>query len=238
MILAIEQLIFDESVKLLEAAYDLNSLSVANEINESDLHRVLMSYLVIFGQGIRANLTDREGHQMFMNAKPRLHLKEFEYDSVMNFEYARRNRVNPFTTGTSGRHYSFDTVTQILSEIVQGYGRWQRKECQDMRAHLVELDTEQHGRVSLSDFYAQPKEAAYHFSESADYLRRIGALDESTPEAPRLIIANYVAGPSNCIASSSYYSVCCLNECEHLMNQLEHQVRGPVVSPDRLLSIV
>lgn len=238
MILALEQLIFDESVSLLEAAYYLNSLSAADEISETDLHRVLISYLVLFGQGSRANLTDREYHQAFVAAKPRHNLVEFEHDAVLNFEYARRNRANPFTVGPSGRYYSFETATQILGDIMVRYGRWQHTECQDMRAHLMELDWEQHGRVSLSDFYAQPKEAVYHFSESAGYLRRIGALDETTSSAPRVIIANYIAGPSNCIASSSYYSVCCLNECEHVMNELEHQVRGPVVSPERLLSIV
>ena len=53
----------------------------------------------------------------------------------------------------------------------------------------------------------------------------MGALDETRGEA-YVRIANYMTGPSNCIASSSYYSVCCLNECEGLMNELESKASG------------
>jgi hypothetical protein len=92
--------------------------------------------------------------------------------------------------------------------------------------------------VPLSAFYAQPESAAYQFTETVDYLREVGALDESVPGAPTVLVANYIAGPSNCIASSTYYSVCCLNECDGLMNEIEGKVRAPSASPERLLSVV
>merc|ERR1719478_115598 len=92
--------------------------------------------------------------------------------------------------------------------------------------------------VPLGLFYAQPKGSSYHFSESADYLRKIGALDETSSNNPKVFIANYVAGPSNCIASSSYYSVCCLSECAELLAELEHHVSAPSVPPEKLLTLV
>merc|ERR1719321_2301365 len=99
-----------------------------------------------------------------------------------------------------------------------------------MKAHLAELDPESSGRVPLGLLYAQPASAAYRFSESSDYLRKIGALDETT-STPKVLI-------SNCIASSSYYSVCCLNNCDSIMDEIEHKVLAPTASPERLLAIV
>jgi len=102
----------------------------------------------------------------------------------------------------------------------------------------MKLDADGTGRVPVSKFYSQPDTADYHFTESLDYLRQIGALDETGRGEARVRVANYMSGPSNCIASSSYYSVCCLSECEGLMNQLEAKVHAPTVAPERLLNMV
>lgn len=102
----------------------------------------------------------------------------------------------------------------------------------------MELDPDGSGRVPLNTFHTQPDGAVYQFTESRDYLRRVGALDETVKGNPRVLIANYVAGPSNCIASSSYYSVCCLNECEGILNELEGAVQAPTASPEHLLRLV
>lgn len=123
-----------------------------------------------------------------------------------------------------------------MEDLAQHYGKWQNSECRDMKAHLVELDPEGLGRLPLGLFYAQPEGASYHFSESADYLRQIGALDETSPSNPQVYIANYVGGPSNCIASSAYYSVCCLSECDTILGDLERHVKAPTASPETLLS--
>ena len=94
------------------------------------------------------------------------------------------------------------------------------------------------GLVPLGRFYSQPENAEYHFTETRQYLRQIGALQESGTGDLHVRIANYMTGPSNCIASSSYYSVCCLNECEGLMNELEAKVLAPTTTAHRLLDLV
>ena len=83
----------------------------------------------------------------------------------------------------------------------------------------------------------QADNAKYQFSESVQYLQEIGALDESGREK-KVRIANYLQGPSNCIASSSYYSICCLSECEGLLNELEAKVQAPTAEPAQLLDLV
>merc|ERR1719284_1397686 len=72
-----------------------------------------------------------------------------------------------------------------------------------------------------------------------DHLRKVGALDESAPgQKPRVIIANYVYGPDNCVASQRYSSVCCLSECSALMAEIEQYVQAPRASPEQLLDFV
>jgi len=233
MVSVLEQIVFDESVTLLEAAYRLNGEFVARQIDEATLHKVLKSYLILFGQGSKADLLDATRHQAILAARPREDIDDFERNAVMNFEYARRHQTNPFVP----RQYSFEAVAEIVTDLAQRYGKWQNAECRDMKEHLVELDPEGSGRVPLGLLYAQPPSASYHFSESAEYLRSIGALDE-TSSTPKVVIANYIMGPSNCIASGAYYSVCCLNNCDSIMDEIEHKVLAPTASPERLLSIV
>jgi len=234
MIAVLEQMMFDESVTLLQAAYRLNGLSAGQQINEATLHKVLQSYLLLFGQGSKANLFDTERHEALLQSHKQPEVQEFEHDVVLNYEYARRHQSNPFRP----RLYSFQAAAEIMEHLAQRYGKWQNSECQDMKAHLAELDPEGLGRVPLGLFYAQPEGASYHFSESTDYLRQIGALDETSPGNPQVLIANYVAGPSNCIASSSYYSVCCLSECDKILGELEHHISAPMASAESLSALV
>jgi hypothetical protein len=234
MIAVLEQMMFDESVTLLEAAYGFNGVSMQDEISSDMLHRVLQSYLLLFGMGSKADLSNATRHQVLLASKKRVVVEEFEHDTLLNLEFQGRNQMNPFKPPL----YSFQAAVEIMQNLAQQYGKWQNSECHDMRAHLRQLDPEVLGVVPLGLFYAQPPGSSYHFTESATYLRSIGALDETTPGNPKVLIANYVNGPSNCIASSAYYSVCCLSECDHILAELEHHVAAPAASPETLLELI
>lgn len=239
MTAALEKLIVDESISLLESSYTLNRVSTAEEIDEHALHEVLTSYLLLFEMGVRGNHTDIARHQA-IKAKVAAAggswptLVEFEQDAVSNFDYKRKDRTNPFIPSA---RFSFEASAQIVEGLTHGYGKWQNTECRQMKDELMSLDPEGSGRVPLSAFYSQPETADYQFTESIDYLREIGALDEAEGHAPHVRIANYMAGPSNCIASSSYYSICCLSDCDALMSDLEGHVRGPTAAPETLLGL-
>jgi len=107
-----------------------------------------------------------------------------------------------------------------------------------MKARLVKMEDPGAvtGRVRLSEFYKEGL-ADGNLDDSVDYLRQLGALDESGSE-PRVIIANYIAAPTNCIASSSFYAVCCMNECEGLLGHLEQQLASPEASSTEIARIV
>merc|ERR550539_1447509 len=94
------------------------------------------------------------------------------------------------------------------------------------------------GRVLLSDFYRAGLKKEFFFIEHVDYLRKLGALDESDPKHPSVIITNYLAGPANCLASTSFHSVCCFDECEGLMGQLERSLAAPTAAVGQIAELV
>lgn len=221
-----------------QASYSLNSLKIEDEIDEQSLHEVLMSYLVLFEIGERAVLDNRALHRALKAKAARSDgnwplLVEFEQDAVHNFNFALRHVRNPFR---DSHLYSFQDAQAIIEDLTRGYGKWQNTECQQMKRELMDLDPHGMGRAPLGRFYSQPENAEYHFTETQDYLKKVGALEETMGDT-YVRIANYMTGPSNCIASSSYYSVCCLNECEVLMNELESKILAPSASPERILPL-
>merc|ERR1719478_1648772 len=78
----------------------------------------------------------------------------------------------------------------------------------------------------------------WQFQDSVSYLRQLGSLDETDPGNPRVIIANYISSPSNCIASSSFYSVCCKDECEDLLGHLEQEIAAPEATTAQIVTLV
>jgi hypothetical protein len=238
MIAALERLIFDESMELLSLAYEVNGQSMEASIDEKTLHEVLRSYLLIFRSSNRDDLSKADYHQKVKAALAKKSsyqdLTEFAGDTLMNYDFEHRDQRNPFAP----QQYSLESVSQITETMTHGYGKWQNEECREMKAALMDLATPGTGRVPLGSFYSTSTNAVFTFEESADYLRQTGALDETGRGGPAVLIPNYLAGPTNCIASSSYYSVCCMNECEGLMNEIEHKIQAPKASPERLLGLV
>jgi len=238
MMAALEHLIFDESIVLLERAYALNEFQPGDALDETGLHEVLRSYLLLFRQGQSANLYDVNLHRSIKSrysTKAGWHeIVAYEQDVQHDHDFNNRMTTNPFVT----RLYSFEEASQMVINLAEGYGKWQNTDCRDMKEHLMGLDSRGTGRIPLDVFYRSDSGSAFEFTESREYLRDVGALDESLKNNPSVLIANYLAGPSNCIASNAYYSVCCLSECEHLMNEIEAHVKGPLAMPQQLLSML
>merc|ERR1719230_487838 len=66
-----------------------------------------------------------------------------------------------------------------------------------------------------------------------------GALDASSKVlGPQVIISNYITGANNCLSSSAYYSICCLNECDAVYQHLEARIRAPTASAKRIIQAI
>jgi len=135
-------------------------------------------------------------------------------------------------------------LEDMVREVGDQYGRWQNRECHDLKHRLVALEdktigTNGSGRVRINHFYSSAvKHGNWQFSETEEYLTRLGALDKHDPSTPRVIIPNYINSPSNCVAGSKYYSVCCINECEGLLDKLEHHFAAPSATPSSIVQAV
>jgi hypothetical protein len=69
----------------------------------------------------------------------------------------------------------------MVTEYHKSYGKRQVEECTLMKEELMRRDPAGMGRVPLHSFHAESaaKSSLFKFGEGKDYLRAIGALDES-----------------------------------------------------------
>eukprot|EP00927_Polykrikos_kofoidii_P063206 TRINITY_DN5801_c0_g2_i1.p1 TRINITY_DN5801_c0_g2~~TRINITY_DN5801_c0_g2_i1.p1 ORF type:complete len:678 (-),score=107.75 TRINITY_DN5801_c0_g2_i1:31-1986(-) len=134
---------------------------------------------------------------------------------------------------------TFAQVARVAEEVSIRFAHWQNDDCDNTRSHLQELESGVRGRVRLGDFYdAALTKGLYQFTETLDYLRESGALDESDKLDPEVITPNYVNGRSNCVARTKYYSVCCMNVCESIFGELEQYLSKPTASTDEIILAV
>merc|ERR1719203_2491282 len=147
-------------------------------------------------------------------------------------------------SGFHKKHFSHSDVEDILEQVADNYGRWQDKECHELKTKLLALEdntigTNGSGRVRMTEFYGSALNGGnWQFTETREYLKLLGILDSHDPNIPRLIIPNYINSPSNCLAGSRYYSICCMNECEDLIDSLEHRFKAPAVLPSDIIEVV
>lgn len=225
----LERLIAEQSVRLLESAYDWHNFSTTEILEKDQVQQVLGSVVMLLRN-------PEEVTDLVENLHPEIDepVVEFQQDTLNNVHFEQRHRSNPFTT----RQYSFQEASSVVARLTHQYGKWSNSECQAMKEELKSLAPKDSGLVPLSKFYQHDMTNNFRFWESVPYLRQIGALEESNPRSPQVRIANYVTGPTNCIGRSSYYSVCCVDECKSIMSELEGAVRAPSAPPARLLRIV
>jgi len=240
-IAALEHLLLGESTALLRSAYALNERSAEKRLDEDGLHEVLRSYMLLLRHGLPRNVTDVSLHQRIKaraeQAEDWETLLKFEAEAVVEAE-VRKGHESDHRRHHRHRRHSFEEAAKIASEMTLRFGKWQNSECVQMKDNLMALGSMSSGRVPLEVFHSEKKHASYQFTETAEYLQRAGALDEAENGTKQVLVANYLLGRSNCIASSEYYSVCCLSECEALTSELEQKVQAPVWPAPQLLSAV
>jgi hypothetical protein len=154
-------------------------------------------------------------------------------------EFVRRIRLD-ITQKAEGKSLSLDfaALAKVVKAIGEEFGSFQSIECRRLKDTLVNMEFADSGRVRLSDFYKPSLDGGWQFQESVGYLRQLGALDESNLDASSVVLVNYLHSQTNCIASSGYYSVCCKDECEHLIGQLEARIAAPKANPSVIVSLV
>merc|ERR1719277_1298216 len=113
------------------------------------------------------------------------------------------------------------------------------RQCAWMKEDLMALDSHGLGLVPMSKFYSRDDtDHNFAYTESIDYLRDVGAIEEFPDRQPHVRITNYLLSSSNCFAARPYFSVCCINECEALMSELERRVQAPEAQVGELIALI
>jgi len=228
----IEHLIHNEAVSRLGAVFNVHKLSVTSTISKGEADEVLNTYMMAYIMG--ENL-----HEMTLDIARELNKAMPEVfpawgDTQKFVDGVRKKIIKDEVDGLD-----FASLARVVEAVGEEYGSFQDLECRQMKDALVKMEYRGTGRVRLSDFYRRPAgEDVWTFSESASYLQSLGALDETTPAQPSVVMANYINSPTNCIASSGFYSVCCKNECEGLLGHLEENIGRPEAKPATIASLV
>merc|ERR1719456_988762 len=157
-------------------------------------------------------------------------------DVRQSVAYTQRGRRNPFVAGA----LPLEAMKRVVSEVPKRFGRWHDTLCASMKNKLVDLEnTRSSGRVSLSAFYGGKNPGKdWEFVESVDYLRQLGALDESDPRRLRVIVPNYLIGPNNCIEASEVHTYCCKDECGEIVAEVERGIAAPTGAAEDIARIV
>mmetsp|Transcript_102487 Transcript_102487/g.187224 ORF Transcript_102487/g.187224 Transcript_102487/m.187224 type:complete len:591 (+) Transcript_102487:71-1843(+) len=245
MIAILEQLIFDSESTLLEKAYAEERESMSGLLSRRQLAKILQSYLVHWMMG-----DDAEGIEILLSNRSLLAATFPHWDSLVEFaegqiralEFQRQQggKWKP-RHGQDGfaQRYSFDDAHEVVGGITRSFASFWESECASMKKGLVEMDTYGTGRVTLSKFYGTALESEWRFGESEEYLRELGALDETSRwRGKQVIIPNYMQAASNCIVSTPHYLVCCVNECEELLGEIEVAIGAAVAQPSQILAVV
>eukprot|EP00933_Yihiella_yeosuensis_P004513 TRINITY_DN108888_c0_g1_i1.p1 TRINITY_DN108888_c0_g1~~TRINITY_DN108888_c0_g1_i1.p1 ORF type:complete len:620 (-),score=112.20 TRINITY_DN108888_c0_g1_i1:98-1798(-) len=249
LVATLEQLIFDGESSLLEKVYREVGLDPHGEaLDSADIRRMLEDYMVHWMMG-----EDAEGIQILLGNRTLLatlfphwdQLVAFAHGQIkaLDFERINQPRAALSSHGHAGGNalssrYSFDDVHSVVGGITESFGSFWEGECSTMKQQLVEMDTLRTGRVPLKKFYGTGLDADWRFGESEEYLRELGALDETGAGGKQVIIPNYIQAASNCIVTTSHYMVCCTNDCNSIISEIELAVASPTARPETLIGLV
>jgi len=234
----IEHLIHSEAVSQLTEAFAVHQLSPESLLKESEAEEVLETYMThyILGENI-SNLTLED----VLETKEMMPEVYKHWPETREFVRAVRHNITQSEGSAqqkTSKEIDFALVARVAERVGEQFGSFQHQECVQMKDALMAKEERGTGRVRLSDFYTPEDTDNWQFEDSVPYLRKLGALDESDPSRPRVVIANYLSAPTNCIASSSFYSVCCKDECEDILGHLEEQLQAPEASTHRIAALV
>merc|ERR1712194_510144 len=214
----LSNLVHQEAVGKLQTIFDAMDFPTDGEIPQAQSEIAVTNFVIrgLLGLGKREAISD--------DLTKYMHKAYPDWDNlrawVADFTQTRDTMMvrNPFLQ----QSHSFDTSAALVAALSQNFGKYQNLECMSLKGRLVDMDQHGTGRVLLRDFYdGYENNPLHHFAESVDYLRNVGALDETDPQRLSVMIPNYLMGKANCFSQSGFYATCCSNECEGLLRHVE-----------------
>jgi len=227
----LEDLVHKETLGRLEKAFHALELHHSAELNQEQIQEVLEVFMMLYQEdGPNLDTSSpaavRKEHIWFTQNVE-------DWTGVQKWMLGVQQKVHP-TKAT----LDFNALSAVAEEIGATYGTYNKKTCGTLKAALLNIESQKAGRVRLSDFYEVGRTGTFGFSEKVDYLRVLGALDETDPNQLHVIVPNYVSSRPNCLAASELYAICCSNECEDLMTKLESSIAAETALPGQIIHLV
>lgn len=236
----LEHMIHNEATERLKDVYRAMMISPKEALSEKEAEHVMKAYAMSLLQG-QDTLNSSDTIFTYLEKLPRVYTGWQDTVTWLNdvrgtVDYLDGGAQNPFVAENEGL-YSFQQMEKLTHEVSQRFGRFQDSECRQQKNRLLESEEGNSGRIRLSEFYKKGIKTL-QFVEKQEYLRQLGALDESKSGEPRVIVPNYILSAGNCLADMGFYSVCCINECEAVMSQIERAMGAPQATPQRLAALL
>jgi hypothetical protein len=229
-------------------AFETYGLSVDDPLaNEEDSELIIRTFMLYFL--LPSTQSMKSDGARLRRLLPKAHLTYMGWNDTMIWvddlkeaiKYEDRMERNPFVK-RSGDYLDFPSLVRLAERVTNDIGKLQDIECKDLKHALMDLEDSgrRDGRVALGSFYGPAlANMDTFFKESPEFLRHLGALDESDPNMPSVIVPNMVYARSNCLAASGvFHSLCCINDCDALMESLELRIASPAASPGLVAELV
>jgi len=205
-------------------------------VSEEMAERVVQGFMLQVLDGTRVAKNRRDVDEMESNMRSWFPLYEDFKMWMRDSRQTTTHERNRF--GLQANHLSLANVVADVQALTDRLFKFQDVECRALKTGLIGLEYKNTGRVLLPDFYAAGLRGDFLFVEHVDYLRRAGALDETDPNHPSVIITNFLTSKANCLTESSFHSVCCMDECQALVGHLEGSIAAPEATPARIAELV
>jgi len=228
----LEDFVHKEELLWLKQVYTMLWHPLDRQLTKSQVKEVIETYLMVYNLDGKVNVpSPTKARQMLAVFVTKV--KGWQ-DTVAWFTQL----IDSMWGQDADRKVDFEETSSIVQAVGEKYGQFNDGECLKMKTELLTSESRKPGRIRLVDFYKKSIFGAWDFSEKIDYLRVLGALDESDPATPLVIVPNYVASRPQCLTSSNYYSVCCRDECEDLVGVLERNIAAPQADTVQIVKIV
>lgn len=247
LVFMLEQALHEESIGWLSDAYRLVGAPLTGRATEEQVTAALETFMLLYQndkdihkatpqwlEKFKKKLQDSWALELWKQTKTWLR------DTERSVAYSRRCLENPFVNGA----LSFPAAERLLAEVHRRYSWVQHSDCREMKDTLLSMEySRASGRITFEKFNAtstgdKDVGVKWDFGETLEDLQKIGALDESDPSSPKLVVANYIYNPGNCLASSELHKVCCIDECEVLLSEVEKAVGAPTGAPAEIVRAV
>jgi len=234
----LEQLIHKEMASHLKDFFQSQGHSVEDAISGETLAQIVDSYMTVYISGadfrqFSPKDVQKDNDFMAKNTKDWTETKEWVKSAFQDAAKTEGCVDEPRAC-----QFRFADSARVVGAIVQKFGYFNDRQCHQVKSKLVGMAEHRSGRVKLAEFYKAGLSNSWMFNEKIDYLRSLGALDETVKDSPKVLVPNYVSSWPNCLAPSQFYAVCCRNECEDYMQVIEKRIDGAMADPDDIMRLV